>query len=713
MQAEAICAEARRGAAAGYAAAAFVGLLALAALLPPSAIGGVDGVWRFPPDDLSQNLTGHLAFQLGPWGLPLLQAPNLVWPLGASIAMTDSNPLVSLAAKVIASVIGRPVNLFGFFLAACWLLQPVAAVYALRSFGARSLPSCLAAAILAVLFPALLARAEHINLCAHFLILFALGMSVRLMHAAPPATWRLWVAPTGLLAVTVLIHPYLFLFALALFAAPALQRLVMPQRQPVWATAGLGAAMALPVALFVALSGTLGGGEFGFGTFSMNLASPVWPQHSGIFGADLPILDATGGQGEGFNYLGAGILLLLAVGGALVLRPRTISWRFWWPLLAVLAALVAIALSTKVYLGPVQLLAIESTRIDILMGVVRASGRAFWPVGYALLLGAIHVMERRMSRPALAALLALAVGLQVADTAPLRAATRAYWQGVPAPISALRPGDGTLLAAPSLCEPAVAAEIRIAQLRLDAIRAGMNLNEVRLSRGVAGTSCESLSSDLLELALRDGELRAFVGINAIARFRRAALGDGIACRFHTDAAGAEASQSDMILCRRATAPAEAPGPSGSDVPALRGAVNASADLQPLLSSGWREGAQGVFWSNGPRATLLFRVAGLPEGARLRLTLDGVAKRPGGDSRVTLRAGANTWPPDAATPVEARLRDLTPGQVDIPVPAEAIRHGMLRIVFDIPETVDPRTRAGAIPVRWAGIRLHALDLLPAP
>ena len=54
------------------------------------------------------------------------------------------------------------------------------------------------------------------------------------------------------------------------------------------------------------VSGGSGGADIGWGHYSMNLLSPIWPAHSGLFGPNRPDMDATGGQYEGFNYLGAG-----------------------------------------------------------------------------------------------------------------------------------------------------------------------------------------------------------------------------------------------------------------------------------------------------------------------------------------------------------------------------------------------------------------------
>ena len=89
------------------------------------------------------------------------------------------------------------------------------------------------------------------------------------------------------------------------------------------------------------LSGPLGGGDKGFVFFSMNLLSPFWPQRSGVFGADLPILDGTGGEYQGYNWLGAGVMLLLlvALGRAAIRgrrpRPHGMARRARWSCAAV------------------------------------------------------------------------------------------------------------------------------------------------------------------------------------------------------------------------------------------------------------------------------------------------------------------------------------------------------------------------------------------
>ena len=83
-------------------------------------------------------------------------------------------------------------------------------------------------------------------------------------------------------------------------------------------------AVAEPVAAIAALSCVavligLGLGDgvspfaFGFGYFSMNLASPVLAAAKRPLSGFRIIVDATGGQYEGFNYFGFGALVLILI----------------------------------------------------------------------------------------------------------------------------------------------------------------------------------------------------------------------------------------------------------------------------------------------------------------------------------------------------------------------------------------------------------------
>ncbi len=124
----------------------------------------------------------------------------------------------------------------------------------------------------------------------------------------------------------------------------------------------------------------------------MNMLSPFWPQHSGLFGAARPVIDATGGQYEGLQLSRSGQVFAdrrcgdsagrvavevgLAPTGAVAAR-----WSSFW------TALTLFALSPQIYFGHTWCCLSASSRGIRCLVQFRPSGRAFWLVGYTLVLG--------------------------------------------------------------------------------------------------------------------------------------------------------------------------------------------------------------------------------------------------------------------------------------------------------------------------------------
>jgi hypothetical protein len=164
------------------------------------------------------------------------------------------------------------------------------------------------------------------------------------------------------------------------------------------------------------------------------------PQISGlrraITGEPGAVIDATGGQYEGYNYLGAGVLLVLAAAAlawAFARRGRRAEGRgAALPLVLALAGLTALALSNRVYVGHVQVLSTVAPGRRFL-DELRSSGRMFWPVAYGLLVLAFIALDRVPRRALAAAVLAAAVALQVLDTSVLRGGVESTYARIPGP----------------------------------------------------------------------------------------------------------------------------------------------------------------------------------------------------------------------------------------------------------------------------------------
>jgi hypothetical protein len=681
-----------------YATAIVVGIIAIADMLPLSTVLGTGSLWLMPSGDLAQNLTGHLAYQTDGWHWPLLLAPNLAFPHGVSIAMTDSNPLISMVAKALAGIRGKSENLLGFWIAVCWLMQPVAAVYVLRGFGCRSWLASLVAAIFAASFPALLFRVNHVNLLGHFLLLLALGIAARALSTNTPPPPRHWLVIFGLLLVAILCHPYLFVFAAAVLAAPTLRAVLDRSLSAFSSVSCYLCSVIAPVGVYWLLSGTLGGGTRGFGFFSMNLLSPLWPQRSGLFGANLPIVDATGGQYEGYNYLGAGGLMLLAIALIIQIRRPSVNWSRWRALVVILILLALLALSTKVYIGNTLVLSLGVRPWDQIFGPIQSTGRAFWLVGYSLVLASIAIVSRHLSGGRLSVVLATAVVLQLIDTTPLRAAAKNYFSGHdehPSSVAIL-PGTQWLTILPvCLRQPSEAAETAD-KLRLEAIRAGVWLRDMRTSRPQRWFNCEMALTDGAELPLMPREARVFLARPAVDLFRQAVLGDDTQCR----------ALNGVILCTRDLPPyLGVPVALGPRLPVVEvpSVELVGPALSPLLAYGWRPDDAGLPWSQGPRATLLFRVTSpASKPLFLRLKLDGIARTARGVRPITVRVGLGP-------PVTSELQDLQSATLDLRIPPMSVTDGIMRIAIDIDHPVDPDKRGLQAPVTRAGVRLHSIEL----
>jgi hypothetical protein len=487
--------------------AALIGIGLAAALLPAAFLWPATGApWRLA-GDIAQHGVAQRYFLASPWGWPLLVAPTL-GEGGTNIALADGIPLLALPLKAFSPALPPGFHGIGIWHAMVMVAQPLAAVWCLRQAGERRLMPALGAALAAAAMPAWLARHGQAALMGHFLLLLALGTYLRLVRGPSPAGWA-WAAALALAAL--LTHPYLALMVLALLAAVPVTLLLRSDAR--WRGAAAGAAAcAGAVAGALALFGYLGAtGEGGYGRYALNLLSPVWPARSALLPIVPAEIDATGlGGWEGYNWLGAGLLAGLAV---LALRcPATLAGlvRRHAGLALALVALTLLAVSLRVGLG--ERVVLDLGRPPALLDQFRSSGRFFWPVGYALLIGTIALLARLpRTGPALALLLGL---VQWADAGPNRAALAAWASQRPlwsVDAAALRPLIAearrvTIL--PSwVCIPPEghAARERVQELLLLASERAVPVNTMQLARWRIPPRCTDEETAAAPLA--PGELR--------------------------------------------------------------------------------------------------------------------------------------------------------------------------------------------------------------
>ena len=404
---------------AGYILAFLLGLTFTIWLLPRQLLFPANYYDEAAVEDTAQHIIGQRYFILDHWRLPPFQTQLLRWPKGVSIGVTDSMPLLAVPAKLLRRILPPGFHTIFWFLAIAWCLQPVAAVFALRSAGEKRVLPALAVAVIALSMPTLLYRGlrPHESLCGHFLILVAIGLYFKISRGSTVATW---IAAPALLVASLLIHPYLAAMVAAVLLAAPLSLLI--RRDGSWLPASVAFALAIALCGGLALllgyaeEGGLGGG---YGIYSMNLLSPIDPAGSTLIPFFPTLMDATGGQYEGYQYLGVGVLLLCLIAVVAICRraPKRACARHSG-LLIVSAGLILLALSNRVYNGTFLIFRLDA--IPHIFESLRSSGRFFWPVAYLLVIASIATVVRRLPARTSVTILLIAAALQFADATTLR-----------------------------------------------------------------------------------------------------------------------------------------------------------------------------------------------------------------------------------------------------------------------------------------------------
>jgi hypothetical protein len=408
-------------------------------LFPPDFLAGTSPFWQSPPtDDIKVQLSGARYFTMDQWHFPLLRTTKINPPDGISIIYTDALPLFAVAAKCLVTIFNIRWLYFGSWVGICYLLQPASMALLLISLGIRSPIANFAAIVIASSAPIFLFRLFHTNLCAHFLVISALTLYFVSVRSA--SFHRSWPWFCFLSWIALWVHAYLFVMISMIFFATAAQ--VACADRGDWRQVGWAIGVWISGALLIMwISGYFWeraglniwhlrrAKQFGF--WSMNLLSPVIPQWSGLFpglgawigvtqGPWPEVIDATGGQYEGYQYLGAGVLFLLVV--ALWCDGKDVARRAkkYWGILIAFVILTSLAVTHHAFIGRWEIPLLNKMPVPDLLDEIRSSGRLFWPVGYGVMAYAIAVVAVRTSGYMRLGLLLIATVVQVVDVGPIR-----------------------------------------------------------------------------------------------------------------------------------------------------------------------------------------------------------------------------------------------------------------------------------------------------
>ncbi len=392
------------------------GLFVFLAVVGPRALYPSNIAW-LAQGDPSTHYLGWLFFRNSEWSFPVGLNPTFGLELSNAIFYSDSNPLFAIFFKVFSCFLPETFQYSGLLLLTCFILQAFFA-YKLINLITNSPTLCMLAAFFFLFAPPMLWRLQgHYNLVGHFLIVASLYLVL-----CPSPKWRI-ISWGVLLMVSALTHAYILVMIGLIWVADIVGRLAKK-------TLSINrAALELPIvfgltwfACWQAGYFSVGGGDVslgGFGFFRMNLLSIFDASGWSYMLRDIP---GGGGDYEGFNYLGLGMIFLgicafsnlfnRQVGVVRAVTKRPI-------LLAAMLGLSIFALSNNVGIATVNFKFELSHSMMVIANIFRASGRMFWPVFYLIFFTIIFLVIRGYSKRVAITLLGLGLIIQIADTSKM------------------------------------------------------------------------------------------------------------------------------------------------------------------------------------------------------------------------------------------------------------------------------------------------------
>jgi Family of unknown function (DUF6311) len=375
----------------------------------------------FDYGDVAQHVSGWWYYAKDSWHFPLLHTTRLDHPVGVSIAYTDSIPLLALPFKVLVTLFPswfpEHFHYIGWWMGLVFVSQAVAATFLVRSLGAKSLFAVIIAVSFALTWPVIHARYHHPALMMQSIIIYAIA----LYFLGREKTWSssvvsFWFVALNLVALTV--HPYFLPFTAGFFTAFLVDQAIQGESwlKQLKRLLVLGVLLTCAI-LLLGYTGRKSFANYGYATnFYLDLMAPFCGGGKLVTCGSGPEYDFP--YHEGFNYLGAGLLLLIPFAAVLNGRAVVLFPKKYPAFTLLLLGFLLYALTNQVHLNDSVLFSFDLPAwTENLTGTFRAAGRFFWPIStFVLFVTLASLLNRKLWLVTL--LLTIALVLQVKDVKP-------------------------------------------------------------------------------------------------------------------------------------------------------------------------------------------------------------------------------------------------------------------------------------------------------
>ena len=403
-----------------------LGAICFAVLYGFNALDVTNDIWLLNAEDLNQHYIGWKFFRRSNWHFPI----GLIDGITAkpiSIIYTDSIPVFAILFKLLSPILPSTFQYFGLWALTCFVLQAYFAMILLHAF-IKDNVSVVLGSVFFVLSPIVLMRMfTHSALGGNWIILAALSAWA---HGKSIKGYRHNITVWGtLMALAVSIHIYFVPMIFAIMCANGLNQFLDNKNKVIAKLLVTTIGASVMIALFTmfvlgAFYGESNVLQGGVREFSTNLNSFYNSRGLSLFMRGYPLISHS--QGEGYAYLGVGIMAIMLLGamGEFISKGKVNAEGknalFSVGVLTFVCG--GYALSPRVTWNDKILFDIPWPNVVIkIFSIFRATGRFIWPVYYIIFVIAIVLLTKVFAKKNRLAHLFIVLGLflQIADNFPL------------------------------------------------------------------------------------------------------------------------------------------------------------------------------------------------------------------------------------------------------------------------------------------------------
>lgn len=404
-----------------YAITGVLSFLAFISIYGVRVINPVYTDWLMSGGDLSQHYLGWVAYRFGAWKFPIGLFDTLSYPNNASIIFTDSIPVFALFFKILSPILPKTFQYFGIWGALCFVLQGVFSARLIKNF-TKNKAVIIIFGVLFAFTPIMIRRMfTHTALAAQWIMFLPLEILFVPKKYQDNKKIYILIAIIGLLSGSV--HMYYLLLDGIILAGICLYD-ILSRKRIVRSLILLGEYLvtaAGATAIFGGFGSNMKNQIWGLGYFSFNANGLFNPQGWSIIFKDLKLY--TPGQAEGFAFLGAGFIFMIAAAVVLFVnsekvfktikenRHLIIATGFVCLSSAIISFSPTIAIGDKLIVD----LHLPGKIMD-LWSIFRSSGRLIWIVVYVFMFATgIIMVKYSKKQTVLIVLLVVLTALQIFD----------------------------------------------------------------------------------------------------------------------------------------------------------------------------------------------------------------------------------------------------------------------------------------------------------